>query len=134
MKVFLLLLLLSPCVWAQGKTASISEGTEAAKVASKALPLNLELTGEDAKAVTEAYKTLRLAQLEADNFDLQIEKQLAAARKQLATLREAAEKERQTWQKLVSDRSKIPPEKLDDYMLRQDDGKWIFTKKPPQQP
>lgn len=122
-------------MWAQGKTASIAEGTEAAKpVASKVLPLNLELTGEDAKAVTEAYKNLRLAQLEADNWDLQIEKQLVAAKKQSAALREAAEKERQVWQKLVSEKSKIPPEKLDDYMLRQDDGKWIFTKKPPQQP
>lgn len=130
MRVLLVLLFLTAGALGQAPKATPSPAPVAAEKPA-ALPLNLELSGTDAKTIDDAYNALRIRQLEYRNFELELERQLAEANKQKDALKEKAEEERRKWGAALSRVTKIPPNKLDDYLMRQEDGKWIITKKPP---
>lgn len=127
MKTLLLLLLLSLPALGQAPKPADKPTT---------LPLTIEIKDADAKLVTEKHKELRLAQLEARNFSLELEDQIRRAKEELrAKERFAADLQRE-WQTMISTLSGIPNEKMPDYEMtyNEPDKKWIIRRKSPVTP
>lgn len=99
------------------------------------LPATIEIaTKADVEIIGKARLDLENAQLKARNYELEIQQQLEAARKQLDALQKAAAEKQAKWQAMISTMTGIPADKLGEYQLNEKDGKWILTRKTPPTP